>query len=57
MSIRPPALNKGDKIGVFAPSSWVEENGGTMNAAEEVEAEEEASLTNEQEATIAKAGE
>ena len=26
MSIRPPTLNKGDKIGVFAPSSWVEED-------------------------------
>lgn len=38
-------------------ASWVEENGGTMNAAEEVEAEEESSLINEQETTIAKAGE
>lgn len=38
-------------------ASWVEENGGTMNATEEVETEEEASLINEQETTIAKAGE
>ena len=38
-------------------ASWVEENGGTMNAAEEAETEEESSLTNEQETTIVKAGE
>lgn len=26
MSIQPPALQKGDTIGIFAPSSWVEKN-------------------------------